>query len=147
MFAEVNSLIFLLIFLVYVLLCANICHRRFGLYDCQNICQVLVKWILFCIVTAMLLTVVTIYLWFMVLVLTVLAIKYIWGLMISKNRKITVTIILLLWMALVGTAGLQLKCSMDNEEEDDNDALEVEETEDSIMLNGRMIRVFYGEKL
>lgn len=64
MFAEVNSLIFLLIFLVYFLICTAVYRRKSGLYDCREIRLVQVKWFLFCTVAAMLLTVLTIYLWF-----------------------------------------------------------------------------------
>lgn len=63
------------------------------------------------------------------------AIRYVWGSGLSKSKKTVLTVLLLLWMGLVGTAGLQLTWNMESEEDDD-DAWEVQEPEDSIMLNG-----------
>ncbi len=137
MFSEVNSLIFLLIFLVYFLICVAVCRRKTGLYDCRDAGMELVKGLLFCGVTAMLLAVITIYLWFLVLILMVIVIKYVCCLNIQKCKKTAVTVLLLLWMALVGAAGLQLMWNMESEEEDD-DALEIQEPEDSTMLNGEI---------
>ena len=148
MFSEVNSLIFLLIFLVYFLISVAVCRRKTGLYDCRDAGLALVKGLLFCMVTAMLLTVITIYLWFLVLLLTAIVIKYVWGLSLTKSKKIMITVLLALWMALVGTAGLQLMWNMECEEEDD-DALESQEQEESIMLNGdrrKERKNNYGEK-
>lgn len=134
MFSEVNSLIFLLIFLIYFLICVAVCRRKAGLYDCRDAGLALVKGLLFCGVAAMLLTVITIYIWFLVLILMAIVIKYVCGLAIQKSKKTAVIVLLLVWMALVGAAGLQLMWNMQSEEEDD--ALEVQEPEDSTMLNG-----------
>ena len=43
MFSEVNSLIFLLIFLVYFLISVAVCRRKTGLYDCRDAGLALVK--------------------------------------------------------------------------------------------------------
>ena len=117
MFSEVNSLIFLLIFLVYFLICVAVCRRKTGLYDCRDAGMELVKGL--------------------VLILMAIVIKYVCCLNIQKCKKTTVTVLLLLWMALVGAAGLQLMWNMESEEEDD-DALEIQEPEDSTMLNGEI---------
>lgn len=132
-FSEVNSLIFLLIFLIYFLICVAVCRKKAGLYDCRDAGLALVKGLLFCGVAAMLLTVITIYIWFLVLILMAIVIKYVCGLAIQKSKKTAVIILLLVWMVLVGAAGLQLMWNMQSEEEDD--ALEVQEPEDSTMLN------------
>ena len=145
MFAEVNCLIFLLIFLVYFLICIAVCRRKAGLYACQAAGLLLAKYLLFCGVAAMLLTVVTIYLWFLVLILMAIVIKYVWELSIQKGRKITIIVVLVLWMLLVGTAGLQLLFSMESEEQEDG-ALEVQEPEDSILLNGSVKSVVWYQK-
>ena len=145
MFAKVNCLIFLLIFLVYFLICIAVCRRKTGLYACQAVGLLLAKYLLFCGVTAMLLTVVTIYLWFLVLILMAIVIKYVWELSIQKGRKTMIIVVLILWTVLVGTAGLQLLCSMESEEES-GDALEIQEPEDSILLNGSIKSVVWYQK-
>ena len=87
MFSEVNSLIFLLIFLVYFLICVAVCRRKTGLYDCRDAGMELVKGLLFCGVTAMLLAVITIYLWFLVLILMAIVIKHVCCL--KENNALT----------------------------------------------------------
>lgn len=145
MFAQVNSLLFLLIFLVYVWICAAFFQRRMSRNRQEEGWLPSVKCLCFCFVAAMLLTVLTIYLWFLVLILTAVVLKYVCGFCMPKGKKAAVIAVLVLWMLVVGTAGFQLMQSTGDEEEDDaSDFQDVQETEDSIMLNGAVIRSTLG---
>lgn len=146
MFAQINILLFLLIFLVYVWVCAALFQRRMNQNGQEDNGLLSVKCLLFCTVVAMLLTVLTIYLWFLVLILTAVVLKYVWGFCMPRGKKAVVVAILVLWMAVVGAAGFQLMQNMDSDEEEDDasDFQDFEETEDSIMMNGAVVRNVCG---
>lgn len=146
MFAQINILLFLLIFLVYVWVCAALFQRRMNQNGQEENGLLSVKCLLFCTVVAMLLTVLTIYLWFLVLILTAVVLKYVWGFCMPRGKKAVVVAILVLWMAVVGAAGFQLMQNMDSDEEEDDasDFQDFEETEDSIMMNGAVVRNVCG---
>ena len=63
-----------------------------------------------------------------------------------RGKKAAVVAVLVLWMAVVGAAGFQLMQNMcsDEEEDDASDFQDFEETEDSIMLNGTVVRSVSG---
>ncbi len=121
-FLEVNIWILLSIFLVYVVGCTIAAHRILGFCyaGCGNRSTL---WkILLCIVAALILTVLTIYLWFLVVFLLMVVTRQLCRKYTSDRIKILITTGMTILMILIAVAGLQvmLRSEEDDEEEEAN---------------------------
>lgn len=122
MFSEVNSLVFLLIFLVYVNLCMAVCRRMAsGCPDKDTAWEALWKGFLYSL-AALILTVLTIYLWYIAILLLVLAITYISRQCLSKGTKCILIAGIIAFIVLIAAAGIQLRMSMDADDDEEEDA-------------------------
>ncbi len=122
-FLEVNRLILLAIFLVYVVGCLILCQRMFGL--CSSGCGMgtFVWRILFCGIAALILMVLTVYLWFGVVLFLMIVTRQLCRRYHSDMMRILVTTVMTILMILVAVAGLQMMlCTEDDEDDDDSDA-------------------------
>lgn len=125
-FLEVNSLILLAIFLVYAVGCLVVCQRMFGL--CGSGCKVgaFVWKILFCGIAALVLMVLTVYLWFGVVLFLMILTRQLCKRYHSDMMRILVTTAMTILMILVAVAGLQMMlCTEDDEDDKDSDARHV----------------------
>lgn len=132
MFSGVNNLVFLLIFLVYVNLCMAVCHRSARFCpDKGTIWEALWKGFLYSL-AALILTVLTIYLWYLAVPVLLLAIVYISRQCMPKGTKCILIAGIAAFMVLVIIAGIQFRISLC--EDDDDDDARVEEFLDSSIL-------------
>ncbi len=125
-FLEVNSLILLAIFLVYAVGCLVACQRMFGL--CGSGCGIgaFVWRILFCGIAALVLMVLTVYLWFGVVLFLMILTRQLCKKYHSDMMRILVTTAMTILMILVAVAGLQMMlCTEDDEDDEDSDARHV----------------------
>ncbi len=124
MFSEVNCLVFLSIFFVYAVLCMSI-YRRIATY-CVRRSEgwEILKRTFLCGIIALLLTVITIYLWFVAILFMVIATKYLRDRCESRTMKFIITAGMVGLMALVTVAGIQLMQAQEEEEDDDDAVLE-----------------------
>ena len=132
MFSEVNSLVFLLIFLAYGAACLIICCRISA--PC---CTGAAGWeplqrLFLCGLVALMLTVATIYLWYVAILLLVVAAKYLCDRCPSKRGKCLIMVSIALMMALVAAAGIPLMLSQCEEDEDEDDAVLEDVTENGM---------------
>ncbi len=132
MFSEVNSLVFLLIFLAYAAACLMICCRV-----SVPLCTRAAGWeslqrLLLCGLAALLLTVATIYLWYVAILLLVVAAKYLCDRCPSKRGKVLIMVSIALFMTLVAAAGIPFMLSQCEEDEDEDDAVLEDVTENGM---------------
>lgn len=126
MFAEVNSLVFLLIFLINMVLCILICSK-YGVSCCSRSSGFdTAKKLFLCGLAAIILTVLAIDLWYIALLLLAVAAKYLLDRCVSKGVKCVIAVGMAIWMVLIAAAGIQLMCN-ENAEEDDSDEAAVED--------------------
>lgn len=131
MFSGVNNLVFLLIFLIYLNLCMAVCHRSaHACSDKGTGWEVLWKGFLYSL-AALVLTVLTIYLWYIAVIILLLLIRYISARCMPKGTKYILIAGIIAFMVLVIIAGVQFRLSMC--EDDDEDA-RAEEFLDSRIL-------------
>lgn len=118
MFSEVNSLLFLLIFLVCMALCLMVYHR-IVLCPGNESWPEGIKKLFLCGLAALLLTVAAIYLWYLVVLLMAVAVKYLWCRCASARIKWIITAGIIAFTVLVAVAGIQLMVSRNADEEED----------------------------
>lgn len=131
MFSEVNCLLFLLIFLVYGVVCLIIYHRISAPCSTGSMGWESLQKLLLCALAALMLTVATIYLWYVAVLLLVVAAKYLCDRCPSTGGKCAVMAGVVLLIVLVTAAGLPLMLSQNAEDEED-DAVVEEVTENGM---------------
>lgn len=129
MFSEVNSLLFLLIFLICGALCLVLYQRLAA--PCAGCRWESLQKILLCGLAALMLTVITIYLWYVVVLLLVVAARYLCDRCPSNSGKCAVMAGIVLLIVLVTAAGLPFMLCRHADDEDD-DAVLQEVTENGV---------------
>lgn len=129
MFSEVNCLLFLLIFLVYLAVCL-IVYRRLAA-PCAVCRWESLQKLLLCGLAALMLTVITIYLWYVAVLLLVVAARYLCDRCPSQSGKCAVMAGIVLLIILVTAAGLPFMLCRHADDEDDDAVLE-EVTENGV---------------
>ncbi len=142
MFSEVNCLVFLSIFLVYGILCMSIYRRAAAYCVRQSEGWEILKRTFLCGITALLLTVITIYLWFAVILFMVIATKYLRDRCESTATKFIITVGMVGLMTLVAVAGIQLMQAQEAEEEEEEDDAVLED-----MIENGMAFMIIAEEL
>lgn len=129
MFSEVNSLLFLLIFLAYGAVCLIVCQRFAAPLKCC--CRESLQKLFLCGLIALVLTVVTIYLWYVAVLLLVMAARHLCDKCPSNAGKCAVMAGIVLLIVLVTAAGLPFMLSRHADDEED-DAVVEEVTENGV---------------
>lgn len=119
MFSEINSLVFLLIFLVYAIIGTVICQRVMTPFCAVRDSREILKKIFLCGLGALMLTVITICLWYAVIIALLILIKYLYGRCTSKGTRRVMIAGFAAFMALVAAAGIQLMLNRCAEGEED----------------------------
>lgn len=117
-FLEVNGWILLSLFLVYLLGCIVACQRMLGWYDTGCAKGSMLWKLLFCGMIAVILMVLTVYLWFLVVALLMILTRQLCRKYSSDRMKLLITTGMTVFMILVAVAGLQVMLDTDEEEED-----------------------------
>lgn len=121
-FLEVSSWILLSIFLVYLVGCMIVTHRVLGLYACDSKRGSALWKILLCIVVALILTVLTVYLWFVFVFALMVITRQLCRRYTSDKIKILITTGMTILMILIAVAGLQMMLGGDEEDDEDSEA-------------------------
>lgn len=148
MFSDVNSLVFLLIFLGFLIMCLMVYHRVSVPCAADQAGWETVQKLLMCGLTALLLTVAAIYLWYLTVLLLLVAAKFLYDQCISRKAKWLIITGMLAFAVLVAAAGIQMMICQ-NEEEDDDDAVLEDMTENGAALiteEGLWITVLLAEE-
>ena len=119
MFSGVNGLVFLLIFLACMALCLMICRRVSVPCPGEGKGWELVQELFLCGLTALLLTVAVICLWYLAVLLLLAAARYLYCRCPAKRTRQIIVAGTAVLTALVIVAGIQLMMSRNAEEEDD----------------------------
>lgn len=119
MFSGVNGLVFLLIFLACMALCLMICRRVSVPCPGKETGWELVQELFLCGLTALLLTVAVICLWYLAVLLLLAAARYLYCRCPAKRTRQIIVAGTAVLTALVIVAGIQLMMSRNAEEEDD----------------------------
>lgn len=124
MFSGVNSLVFLLIFLACMALCLMICRRVSVPCPGNETGWDLVQELFLCGLTALLLTVAVICLWYLAVLLLLAAARYLYCRCPAKRTRQIIVAGTAVLTALVVLAGVQLMMSRNAEEEEDDAVVE-----------------------
>ena len=141
MFSDVNSLVFLLIFLGFLALCLMVYHRVSIPCAGDQAGWEIVQKLLMCGLTALLLTV---YLWYLTVLLILVAAKFLYDQCISRKLKWIIVTGMLMFAALVAVAGIQLMiCESEEDDEDDGAVIEdmIENGSALVQIEGVWIRI------
>lgn len=144
MFSDVNSLVFLLIFLGFLALCLMVYHRVSIPCAGDQAGWEIVQKLLMCGLTALLLTVAAIYLWYLTVLLILVAAKFLYDQCISRKLKWVIVTGMLIFATLVAVAGIQLMiCESEEDDEDDDAVIEdmIENGSALIQIEGVWIRI------
>ena len=123
MFSDVNSLIFLLIFLSFMAVCLMVYHRVSVPCPCSEAGGEMLKKLLLCGLVALFLTVAAIYLWYLAVLLLLAAAKYLWDKTVSGKVKWIVMTVLVTLAVLITVAGIQLMICRNSDDDDGDDAV------------------------
>lgn len=121
-FLEVSSWILLSIFLVYLVGCMIVMQRMLGFYTCDSKRGSVLWKILLCIVVALILTVLTVYLWFVFVFALMVVTRQLCRRYTSDKIKILITTGMTILMILIAVAGLQMMLGGDEEDDEDSEA-------------------------
>lgn len=134
MFSDVNSLIFLLIFLSFLAVCLMVYHRISVPCTGNEAGWEILKKLLLCGLAALLLTVAAIFLWYLTVLILLAAAKYLWDRCVSRKTKWILMTVLVTLAVLVAVAGIQLMISR-NADDDGDDAVLEDVVENGVVWN------------
>lgn len=141
MFSEVNSLVFLLIFLSCMAGCLMVYHRVAAPCPDRDMGWEIIQKLLLCGLLALLLTVLVIYLWYLAVIALLLAAKYLCDRCMSKKIKCVLLAGTLILSLLIATAGIQLMVSRNAEDCEDEDAVLEDVIENGTAWDDRICRM------